>query len=157
MMFLFSGSIQENILMWEKDCNQLLFDEVIEAMGISQMMSSRSLSLDSYLSENGTNLSGGEKQRVALARAMMRNVPIYIFDEATCHLDFESENLIIDYIRKKLLEQTCIIISHNANLLNDNDIVLFIDSTGKLHKNKHSHLLENNLEYNQIIISRNPE
>ena len=102
-------------------------------------------------------LSGGEKQRVALARAMMRNVPIYIFDEATCHLDFESENLIIDYIRKKLLEQTCIIISHNANLLNDNDIVLFIDSTGKLHKNKHSHLLENNLEYNQIIISRNPE
>lgn len=154
---IFSGSIQENILMWEKDCNQLLFDEVIEAMGISQMMSSRSLSLDSYLSENGTNLSGGEKQRVALARAMMRNVPIYIFDEATCHLDFESENLIIDYIRKKLLEQTCIIISHNANLLNDNDIVLFIDSTGKLHKNKHSHLLENNLEYNQIIISRNPE
>ena len=121
------------------------------------MMSSRSISLDSYLSENGTNLSGGEKQRVALARAMMRNVPIYIFDEATCHLDFESENLIIDYIRKKLLEQTCIIISHNANLLNDNDIVLFIDSTGKLHKNKHSHLLENNLEYNQIIISRNPE
>ena len=99
---IFSGSIQENILMWEKDCNQLLFDEVIEAMGISQMMSSRSLSLDSYLSENGTNLSGGEKQRVALARAMMRNVPIYIFDEATCHLDFESENLIIDYIRKKL-------------------------------------------------------
>lgn len=154
---IFSGSIQENILMWEKDCNQLLFDEVIEAMGISQMMSSRSLSLDSYLSENGTNLSGGEKQRVALARAMMRNVPIYIFDEATCHLDFESENLIIDYIRKKLLEQTCIIISHNTNLLNDNDIVLFIDSTGKLHKNKHSHLLENNLEYNQIIISRNPE
>ena len=76
---IFSGSIQENILMWEKDCNQLLFDEVIEAMGISQMMSSRSLSLDSYLSENGTNLSGGEKQRVALARAMMRNVPtIYI-------------------------------------------------------------------------------
>ncbi len=42
-------------------------------------------------------------------------------------------------------------------LLNDNDIVLFIDSTGKLHKNKHLHLLENNLEYNQIIISRNPE
>ena len=65
-------------------------------------------------------MSGGEKQRVALARAMMRNVPIYIFDEATCHLDFESENLIIDYIRKKLLEQTCIIISHNATRQDNN-------------------------------------
>lgn len=151
---IFSGSIRENILMWETNCNQLLFDEVIEAMGINQMMSSRALSLDSYLSENGTNLSGGEKQRIALARAMMQNAPIFIFDEATCHLDFESENLIIDYIRKKLLEQTCIIISHNANLLNNNDTVLFIDSEGKLHKNKHLHLLKNNLEYYQIINGR---
>lgn len=102
------------------------------------------------LSENGTNLSGGEKQRIALARAMMRTVPIYILDEATCHLDFESESIIIDYIRKKLMKQTCIIISHNTNLLNDNDVVLFIDTNGKLHKNKHLHLLQSNLEYSQI-------
>lgn len=102
------------------------------------------------LSENGTNLSGGEKQRIALARAMMRTVPIYILDEATCHLDFESESIIIDYIRKKLMKQTCIIISHNTNLLNDNDVVLFVDTNGKLHKNKHLHLLQSNLEYSQI-------
>lgn len=147
---IFSGSIRENILMWEKDCNQKLFDEVVEAMGINQMMNSRGLNLDSYLSENGTNLSGGEKQRIALARAMMRTVPIYILDEATCHLDFESESIIIDYIRKKLMKQTCIIISHNTNLLNDNDVVLFIDTNGKLHKDKHLHLLQSNLEYSQI-------
>ena len=98
---IFSGSIRENILMWENDYNQNFFDEVIEAMGINQMMHSRDLTLESQLLENGSNLSGGEKQRIALARAMMRNVPIYIFDEATCHLDFESESIIIDFIRRK--------------------------------------------------------
>lgn len=147
---IFSGSIRENILMWEKDYDQMLFDEIVEAMGINQMMNSRGLNLDSYLSENGTNLSGGEKQRIALARAMMHTVPIYILDEATCHLDFESESVIIDYIRKKLMKQTCIIISHNTNLLNENDVVLFIDTNGTLHKNKHLHLLQSNLEYSQI-------
>ena len=148
---IFSGSIRENILMWENDYNQNFFDEVIEAMGINQMMLSRDLTLESQLLENGSNLSGGEKQRIALARAMMRNVPIYIFDEATCHLDFESESIIIDFIRRKTVKQTCIIISHNAALLNANDIVLFIDRAGEVHKSKHLQLLKNSIEYNQMI------
>lgn len=147
---IFSGSIRENILMWGENYNQALFNEVVEAMGIQQMMSSRGLTLDSYLSENGTNLSGGEKQRIALARALIYPVPIYILDEATCHLDFESESIIIDYIRKKLINQTCIIISHNAKLLKDNDAILFIDNNGTIHKNSHLQLLKNSLEYNQI-------
>ena len=148
---IFSGSIRENILMWENDYNQNFFDEVIEAMGINQMMHSRDLTLESQLLENGSNLSGGEKQRIALARAMMRSVPIYIFDEATCHLDFESESIIIDFIRRKTVKQTCIIISHNAALLNANDIVLFIDRAGEVHKSKHLQLLKNSIEYNQMI------
>lgn len=147
---IFSGSIRENILMWGENYDQALFDEIVEAMGIQQMMYSRGLTLDSYLSENGTNLSGGEKQRIALARAMIYPVPIYILDEATCHLDFESESIIIDYIRKKLINQTCIIISHNAKLLKDDDAILFIDSNGTIHKNSHLQLLKKSLEYNQI-------
>lgn len=148
---IFSGSIKENILMWKENYDPLLLNEVIEIIGIRQMMVSRGLNLDSHLLENGTNLSGGEKQRIALARAIMHDVPIYIFDEATCHLDFESERIIVDYIKKKLKNQTCIIISHNVKLLHDNDIILFIDSTGKLHKNLHLQLLQNNLEYKKVL------
>lgn len=148
---IFSGTIKENILMWKESYDPLLLNEVIEIIGIRQMMDSRGLDLDSHLLENGTNLSGGEKQRIALARAIMHNVPIYIFDEATCHLDFESEHIIVDYIKKKLKNQTCIIISHNTKLLHDNDIILFIDTTGKLHKNHHLQLLQNNLEYKKIL------
>lgn len=148
---IFSGTIKENILMWKENYDSLLFNEVIEIIGIQQMMDSRGLDLDSHLLENGTNLSGGEKQRIALARAIIHDVPIYIFDEATCHLDFESERIIVDYIKKKLKSKTCIIISHNSKLLHDNDIILFIDSTGKLHKNHHLQLLQNNLEYKKVL------
>lgn len=148
---IFSGSIKDNILMWEKKYDKILFDEVIEALGINQMMNSRGLDLESYLCENGTNLSGGEKQRIALARAIMTNSPVYIFDEATCHLDSESERVIMDYIRKKSTKHTCIIILHNANLLNANDNVIFIDGTGKLHKDTHLQMLKNNVEYNRMI------
>lgn len=148
---IFSGTIKENILMWKENYDSLLFNEVIEIIGIQQMMDSRGLDLDSHLLENGTNLSGGEKQRIALARAIVHDVPIYIFDEATCHLDFESERIIVNYIKKKLKSKTCIIISHNSKLLHDNDIILFIDSTGKLHKNHHLQLLQNNLEYKKVL------
>lgn len=148
---IFSGTIKENILMWKESYDPLLFNEVIEIIGIQQMMDSRGLDLDSHLLENGTNLSGGEKQRIALARAIVHDVPIYIFDEATCHLDFESERIIVDYIKKKLKSKTCIIISHNSKLLHDNDIILFIDSAGKLHRDHHLQLLQNNLEYKKVL------
>lgn len=148
---IFSGTIKENILMWKENYDSLLFHEAIEIIGIQQMMDSRGLDLDSHLLENGTNLSGGEKQRIALARAIIHDVPIYIFDEATCHLDFESERIIVDYIKKKLKSKTCIIISHNSKLLHDNDIILFIDSAGKLHKKQHLQLLQNNLEYKKVL------
>lgn len=148
---IFSGTIKENVLMWKENYDSLLFNEVIEIIGIRQMMDSRGLDLDSHLLENGTNLSGGEKQRIALARAIMHDVPIYIFDEATCHLDFGSECIIVDYIKKKLKSKTCIIISHNVKLLHNNDIILFIDSTGKLHQNHHLQLLQNNLEYKKVL------
>ena len=148
---IFSGTIKENILMWKENYDSLLFNEVIEIIGIQQMMDSRGLDLDSHLLENGTNLSGGEKQRIALARAIIHDVPIYIFDEATCHLDFESERIIVNYIKEKLKSKTCIIISHNSKLLHDNDIILFIDSAGKLHKNHHLQLLQNNLEYKKVL------
>lgn len=148
---IFSGSIKDNILMWEKVYDKALFDEVLETIGIYQIMDARGLTLDNYLLENGTNLSGGEKQRIALARAIMKNSPVYIFDEATCHLDSESEEKILKYIKDKLAENTCIFISHNSSLLKEHDKIIFIDSVGKLHTDTHLQMAKNNVEYRQMF------
>lgn len=148
---IFSGSIKENILMWEEYYDKVLFDEILKNIGIYQIIDARGLTLDNQLLENGTNLSGGEKQRIALARAIMKNSTVYIFDESTCHLDSDSEEKILKYIRDRLATKTCIFISHNANLMKEQDKVIFIDSVGKLYIDTHLQMSKNNVEYRRMF------
>lgn len=147
---IFSGTIRENILMWQ-DCKDIaFFEDVLHNIGIYKIMEQRGFTLESHLQENGLNLSGGEKQRIAIARALMWDMPIYIFDEATCHLDMDSEKKIIKYIKQRLCDKTCIFISHNAELLEENDLIIFIDRNKKIHFKKHNHLLKN-WEYKKML------
>lgn len=148
---IFSGSIKDNILMWEEHYDQTLFDEVLKNIGIYQILDSRGLTLENQLLESGTNLSGGERQRIALARALMKNSSVYIFDESTCHLDYESEEKILRYIRTRLERNTCIFISHNVHLLKEQDKVIFIDNIGKLHIDTHLQMKKDNIEYRQMF------
>ncbi len=147
---IFSGSIRENILMWEECRDIQLFEDILQNIGIYKLMESRGLTLDSHLQESGMNLSGGERQRIAIARALMFDIPIYIFDEATSHLDMESEKRIIAYIKQILCDKTCIFISHNAQLLEENNKIIFIDQSKKVHYKMHSELLKNS-EYRTIL------
>ena len=147
---IFSGSIRDNILMWNECIDVVLFEDILQNIGIYKLMEARGFTLDSHLQENGMNLSGGERQRIAIARALMLNMPIYIFDEATSHLDMESEISIIKYIKQRLCDKTCIFISHNTQLLEDNDTIIFIDNNRNVHCKTHNDLM-NNLEYKTML------
>lgn len=147
---IFSGTIRDNILMWQECKDDVLFEEVLSYVGINELLEKRGLTLDSYIHENGTNLSGGERQRIAIARALISNGDIFIFDEATCHLDSENEGIIVAYIRKKLENKTCIFISHNMKLLEESDKVIFIDGRKRLYCGIHGEMIEN-LEYKQML------
>ncbi len=136
--------------MWKENYDTDLFEEVLDIVGINNMLHQRHLTIYSQLLENGTNLSGGEKQRIAIARALMHDTGIYFFDEATCHLDAESEQKIMSYLRNKMKEKTCIFISHNAKLLEEEDNVIFLDESGRIHKKKHIELLRN-IEYQRLL------
>lgn len=68
--------------------------------------------LSTKLAERASNLSGGQCQRLALARALLHDTPVYIFDEATSNIDAESENAIMDEIRRLKGRKTVIMISH---------------------------------------------
>ena len=59
--------------------------------------------------------------------------------------------IILNYIKEKFIEKTCIIITHNINLLNDNDHILFIDNNRNLCKDTHIQLLKNNVEYKKVL------
>ena len=93
------------------------------------------MGLSQILSQDGQNISGGEKQRIGIARALINNPELIILDEATSGLDLETENNILKTMKK--LKKTSIIVSHRFNALKNCDkIYLLQNKQIKLLKNK---------------------
>ena len=148
---LFSGTIKENILLWNQTCDEELLQDVLRHTGVEKIVENKVDGLEGYVSEQGGNLSGGEKQRIALARAFMSDAKVFIFDESTCHLDSQSEKDIICFIREQMKDKICLFITHNMDLIDANDNVLYIDSLGNVCNNTHRRLLNENENYRKMI------
>ena len=125
--FIFSGTVIENLMVGLDTVSDKLFQEVLHFCGINDILIQRNWNLNSYISEDGRNLSEGEKQRISIARSLLRQGQIYIFDEATNHMDKFSEHKIMKYIYNKLKEKTCIFIMHNLEYLKDADRIFILN------------------------------
>jgi len=73
--------------------------------------------------ERGARFSGGERQRIALARAVLRDAPVLVLDEATAHLDPESEALVLEALARLRRGRTVVVITHHLRLARDADLV----------------------------------
>ncbi|MDF1612177.1 thiol reductant ABC exporter subunit CydC [Stygiobacter electus] len=114
---LFTGTIRENFLLAKIDATE---EELFNALSKSDLISfvkNLSNGIDTNIGELGKKLSGGEAKRLAIARAILRNTPIIIFDEATSHLDQETESKILSMLEKLKGEKTIIFITHRTNNL----------------------------------------
>lgn len=116
-VFLFSGTIKENMLLGNPDAT---FDEIVSVCTMSKahdFINSMPLRYDTMLEENGNNLSGGQKQRLAIARALLRKPDILIMDEATSNLDSITEKAIERTIDELTDGITTIIIAHRLSTI----------------------------------------
>jgi len=99
---------------------------------------------DTIVGERGYRLSGGEKQRIALARVILKDPRILVLDEATSHLDSESESLIQDALKRVMAGRTSIVIAHRLSTILAADQILVIDRGRILESGTHSELLAMN-------------
>ncbi len=106
---------------------------------------------DSMIGERGVSLSGGERQRIAIARAFCKNPEILIFDEATSHLDPESESKVHSAMEKLLEGRTAIVIAHRLSTVRDRDRIIVIDEGKIVEEGTHSELLENEGLYKNLV------
>lgn len=123
---LFAGALRENLLMAAPEAADDELWAALELTHIADFVREQPGGLDMPIAPDAANLSGGQRQRLAIARALLRNTPIYVFDEATSSVDAESEAVILDTIRELAQSATVIMITHRmANAVTADQVVVF--------------------------------
>lgn len=120
--FLFADTIRNNITMGDDSYTEEEIQESIKMSGLGSFIESMPLKYDSYVYENGDNLSVGQKQAIAIARALIRKPQLLILDEATSNMDSIKEKIVIDNIFN--LQIPCIIVTHNKYIIDKADKIL---------------------------------
>jgi len=138
---LFHDSIRENLRYAHPDASD---DEIVaasRAARIHDLIESLPDGYDTIVGERGYRMSGGEKQRLAIARMLLKDPTIVILDEATSHLDSESELAIQRALREALTGRTAIVIAHRLSTIISADRILVIDRGKIVEQGRHDDLL----------------
>lgn len=126
-VFLFNDTVWNNILYSCPEATESEVRQAAELSGSAEFIEKLEGRYEAVVGETGKKLSGGEKQKMALARALLKDADILIFDEATAHLDRESEAMIEKLIRGNFKDRTCLIISHKNWDISGIDRVIELD------------------------------
>ena len=138
---LFTGTILENIAVGEFSPDQTKIMEICQTLGMQPFIEKLPAGLNSWIGENGTTLSGGEKQRIAIARALYRDPEILLFDEATSSLDNESEQFVLDTIQYlKQQGKTILVIAHRLSTVVNADHIAVLEKGSVVEEGTHPSL-----------------
>ena len=126
-VFIFNDTLRNNLLIAKPEATE---DELIDALKKAKADFAFDLDkgLDTVLGEKGSRLSGGERQRISLARIFLKNPDILIFDEATSALDVETEELVMEEIRRYFKDKTVFLITHRLKLLDIADRIVVMEN-----------------------------
>ncbi len=141
-IFLFGGSIQENIAYGKPDAST---EEIIIAAKRAnawEFIEQFPEKMDTIVGERGTQLSGGQRQRVAIARALLKDPKILILDEATSALDSESERLVQEALEELMKGRTSIVIAHRLSTIRNADQILVLQEGRIVEKGTHQQLIQ---------------
>jgi len=157
-VFLFTGTIQENIAYGKKDATPDEIKEAARKAHLEEFISELPDGYETQIGERGLKLSGGQKQRLAIARMFLKNPPILILDEATSALDTETEKIIQQSLTELAENRTTLIIAHRLATIRNADRVIVVTKEGIVEDGSYSDLVEadgvfarlHNIQFEQI-------
>lgn len=149
-VYLFSGSVRENIAYGKTDATDAEIEEAARLAGAHEFITSLPNGYDTYVGERGVKLSGGQKQRISIARLFLKNPPILILDEATSALDNESEKLVQESLEKLAKGRTTFTIAHRLTTIRNADRILVLTENGIEESGTHTELISKGGIYSEL-------
>ena len=152
--WLFQGSIYENISYGKPEAS---LDEVIavaKAARIHNFITHLPQGYDTLLTEEGINISQGQKQLMTIARAMLLDAKILILDEATSNVDTQTEIQIQEAMRDLMIGKTSFVIAHRLSTIQNADVIVVVDQGEIVEQGTHKELLNKNGLYAEMYNSQ---
>jgi ATP-binding cassette subfamily B protein len=152
--FLFGGTVASNLRFGDDDATD---DELWHALDIAQakdFVAEMEGGLEAPISQGGSNVSGGQRQRLAIARAVVKNAPIYIFDDSFSALDFTTDARLRAALERELGDATVIIVAQRIGPILNADRIIVIDAGRIVGSGTHRELLDSNETYREIVYSQ---
>jgi ATP-binding cassette subfamily B protein len=139
--YLFHDTVRANLLYARPDATQAELEQACRAANIHAFIAGLPDGYDTLVGERGYRLSGGEKQRLAIARVILKDPRVLILDEATSHLDSESEALIQQALQWVMQGRTNLVIAHRLSTILSADLILVLDEGRLVEQGTHAELL----------------
>jgi ATP-binding cassette subfamily B protein len=150
-IFLFSGSIRDNILFGVGSGDGARIEEAARIAQLLPAIRSFGNQFDTVIGERGVRLSGGQKQRTALARAIIKDPPILILDDAFSSVDVETEEEILRALRAFMRGRTTLLISHRISTVRDADWIVYLRGGEVIEQGTHEQLIARNGAYYELV------
>ena len=152
--WLFRGSIAQNVAYGKPDATRQEIEQACREAYCDHFIRTMPGGYDTLISEDTTNLSGGQKQLLTIARALLAGRPLLILDEATSNVDTRTEILVQKAMDKLMKGRTCFVIAHRLSTIVDADLILVLDHGHIVEQGTHGQLLAKKGFYYDLYTSQ---
>ncbi len=151
---LFSGTIADNIRYGKEDAADEEIRHAADVAQATEFIDGMQEGMDTYISQGGTNVSGGQKQRLSIARAIVRRPLIYLFDDSFSALDFTTDAKLRTALKAETNQSTVLIVAQRVSTIMDADQIIVLDDGRIAGIGKHQELMNTCNVYREIVTSQ---
>lgn len=151
---LFSGTIESNLLQAKEDATAADMATAIAIAQASEFVNSKTEGLATEIAQGGTNVSGGQRQRLSIARALVKQPPIYIFDDTFSALDFKTDAALRRALQEHTSDSTLLVVTQRVSTVRHAEQIIVLDEGKVVGQGTHEELMEDCATYQEIALSQ---